>query len=271
MDLSSPGVAVRPLRLPRRAVMRADAPGHVSIEAIRRALWRDGAALLTLRGVGDAEVDATLLRLVSALGTPRPHDAQGRCIWDVRIGGTSGSERLAVSHTGAAFAFHTDASYEPDMPGYFALYAVQGDRLGGGLSLVVPAGSIIDQLSPRALRVLSTRRFALRVPLEFRKSVDTIHTALIGADHQLRYRGDLIVREGLDARRAAALAEFEAVLADPAHWRRLSLASGQLLLLDNRRHLHARTRVLDPRRHLKRLRFDMAAPAELSASMPPDA
>ncbi|CDW92515.1 MULTISPECIES: TauD/TfdA family dioxygenase [Thiomonas] len=251
--------AVQDIKLPKSTTIDLNDFTPLSISVIRRALCSYGIALVTFGRVS-AENDV-ILSLISALGQTHTHDGKGREIWDVRVGGSDGLEALAISHSDREFFFHTDCCYEADVPGYFALYVVQQDRLGGGVNLLIKSDVLLSRLSPETFQTLTMATFPIRVPEEFYKGRDRIHSLLVDEDHNFRYRRDLIVREELDARQSAALTELETQMADPRVSRRIRLSEHQMMILDNKRYLHARTPIKDRARHLKRVRFNMECAA----------
>lgn len=76
----------------------------------------------------------------------------------------------------------------------------------------------------------------------------------------LRFREDIITP--MTAPAAEALAKLKRVLVGPAARERIldltaeSLPRGSIVLLDNGRWIHARNEVRDPKRHLRRVRWD---------------
>jgi hypothetical protein len=257
MDLAGKWQQATDMRLPSMAIANIGNCSDGSLRSVRCALLRYGIAVLSFST--GRSIDENIMDVVDFMGTPHVHDGIGRKIWDVRVGGSDGKESLAISHTDAEFTFHTDCCYENAIPGYIGLYIVHGDRLGGGVSLVANANPLINGLSEKAFEILRTRKFPIRVPLEFKKEVDQIDATIFDEDNNMRYRSDLFLRNEIDGERLCALQEFEKLLAAPSIWRKLSLMDGQLLLLDNKRYLHARTPILDKARHLKRVRFNMRA------------
>ncbi|AMO56591.1 hypothetical protein GZ77_03725 [Endozoicomonas montiporae] len=244
-----------PLRAPEYCYFTITKPSHISSEQYKLALLKKGIVIISLGFKDDSAT--TMERIVSQLGQVHEHDSQGRTVWDVKIGGQTGHEAMAISHSDNEFCLHNDGAFELDMPGYFGLYVVESDKLGGGNNILVCADRVIENLSEKTFRLLSSKKFRLRVPEEFHKNDDFIEATLIDDNHAFRYRHDIIERSSCTAEELEALKELELQLSLPQNMIKVSLEDGQIMLLDNQRYLHARTRIKDKNRHLKRIRFNM--------------
>lgn len=175
------------------------------------------------------------------------------------------------------FEWHTDCSYEDSPPRYFALQVLQPDRCGGGTLSVLKVDHLLRLLSLFAQKGLSSHDYRITVPPEFTKEVGQEHirgnllTVYPGCS-QLRFRDD--ITEPLTDNAAKALEELKGVLSgkdaeeQTLHLTPQSLPRGSIIMMDNRRWLHARNEVRDPRRHLRRVRWDATAfgPAGLSSA-----
>lgn len=197
----------------------------------------------------------TLEKLSQLMGKIHTHDTQGRVLWDVICGGTNGNEQLAISHQDNEFLMHTDCSYEYNVPDYFGLQVIQPDKIGGGVNLLVDGHILVQQLSEKSLQVLQNEKVKIRVPTEFKKDTDAVNVAIIGKNFDIQYRGDLIERHLLSEEQHVALDEFESLCYSPTIARSIFLEKNTILIIDNKRFLHARTRIKDRSRHLKRVRF----------------
>ncbi|CAF3432800.1 unnamed protein product [Rotaria socialis] len=163
---------------------------------------------------------------------------------------------LARSHTDHEFPFHTDCSYESNPPEYMALLVLEQDQLGGGQFEVIQMSDVIKLLSEESRKILAAEDFKISVPLEFRKAkdVDHIYGSIMLDHHQVRYRPDILL-----GHKCHALDEFESIISQvPKHIPKLEKYT--MILLNNRKYLHARTKILDPRRHLLRIRFNRRLP-----------
>ena len=190
------------------------------------------------------------------------HDAGQTVVWDVRPNFSSN----ARSHNDKEFPMHTDCAFENPPPRFIALYVVRQDRHGGGISRFVPTDFLVRYLlSPESLRVLRMTEFTFRVPEEFRKAqgdgAETCSGPIISAHCHWRYRGEIIVRELLTAEQVAALAELDAVLCNPHYAMTTRLPQDSLVILDNTKWFHGRSKIKDSARWLKRVRFHSLTPA----------
>ncbi|KAK4161183.1 hypothetical protein QBC43DRAFT_380876 [Cladorrhinum sp. PSN259] len=215
---------------------------------------------------------------------PIPHSASRGWFWDVRPTGVDDAtpfqtpEHQARSETMEAFPWHTDCSYEELPPRYFALHVLQHDRFGGGTLSLMSVPRLAQQLSPSARASLMRNEYSIRTPPEFVRDpeksdiVGSILTAAGGEDHHhsgvmtttmmmMRFRRDIVVP--LTERASRALQEVDALLKNDRaqaestlHLSSGDLSAGSVVLLDNRRWLHARNNIRDPKRHLRRVRWD---------------
>jgi alpha-ketoglutarate-dependent taurine dioxygenase len=215
---------------------------------IGRRLKRDGLVLLDYSQVPHDQVDATILEVISQLGTAHVHDAQGTVIWDVR----SQPGGAARSHGSGEFPLHTDCSFEEPPPRYVGLFVLQADQLGGGDTYWVRSAQVLARLSARTLEALA-RPFSMKVPDEFFKGSSTAQGAIFAPPDFFRYRAECVVPPGDPAQRAA-LAELDEILAQCPVEKR-AMPAGTFLLLDNWRYFHGRQAIADDRRFLKRVRF----------------
>lgn len=165
------------------------------------------------------------------------------------------------------FPWHTDCSYEEAPPRYFALQVLQEDRCGGGTLSVMNVGRLSSLLSSSTCAALLRPEFRITVPPEFVKSEDKqyIVGSLMAVDAEglpsmVRFREDILAP--LTAEAALALGEMKECLlgskveAETLHLTPDCLPRGSIILMDNYRWLHARNHVNDPKRHLRRVRWD---------------
>ncbi|KAM5343714.1 hypothetical protein ACJ41O_012251 [Fusarium nematophilum] len=201
---------------------------------------------------------------------PISHSATRGWFWDVRPSKTNfqAGNHQARSETMNEFPWHTDCSYEDPPPRYFALQVLQHDRCGGGTLSVMNVERLSELLSPETRAALMAPEYRITIPPEFIKDPNRKH--IIGSvlvanpDTQttmIRFREDIL--EPLTHRASHALVELkEALLRDEVqahstiHLKSADLPKGSIILMDNRRWLHARNDIKDPERHLRRVRWD---------------
>lgn len=166
------------------------------------------------------------------------------------------------------FPWHTDCSYEESPPRYFALHVLQHDRFGGGTLSVLNVQRLCELLSPDSRMSLMQQEYDIRIPPEFTKETgkSRILGSLLEAQEsikgcKIRFRRDLITP--LSDRASRALQELDMMLQNTEahkqstlHLDSNDLSAGSVLLVDNRRWLHARSNIKDPDRHLRRIRWD---------------
>ncbi|KAF2827754.1 Clavaminate synthase-like protein [Ophiobolus disseminans] len=203
---------------------------------------------------------------------PISHSALRGAFWDVRPSTTNfqAGDCQARSETTDEFPWHTDCSYEDQPPRFFALHVLQHDRYGGGTLSVMNVKRLSEHLSPTTRTSLTLPEYRIKVPPEFIKVPDqrSICASIFVTNDEceevfIRYRKDLL--GALSQRASRALEELETVLREGSVQSSLSLQlsaedlpKGSVILIDNRRWLHARNRIYDEERHLRRVRWDAA-------------
>ena len=198
----------------------------------------------------------TLVKVVNSIGGElHEHNDQGITLWDVKPVQNNNSEHVARSHQLNEFVLHTDCSYEKNIPDFIALYVVNHDKFGGGKNLLVDGLTLIQHLSQKSLTILQQEDVKIIIPMEFQKGVKYIQAKIIDENFNIRYRRSIIDQTDLSKDMQTALDEFDKLCHLPIINRGFELKTGQLILLNNRRFLHARTEIKDKNRHLIRARF----------------
>jgi len=198
--------------------------------------------------------------------------------WDVKPKSISASspaasqsaESLPRSHKMDQFEFHTDCCYESDPPRFVGMFCLRGDKFGGGLSSILSVDDVLSHLSPDDIEVLSETDFPIKVPLEFYKGGKSVlHEPLLLHDEEkrgkeksvnkfiLRYRSDIVDKSALTSAQLRALENLENQIGKRELRDEFLLDDSSLLLVDNGKLLHARSKVLDADRHLLRARFNV--------------
>ena len=169
------------------------------------------------------------------------------------------------------FPWHTDCSYEASPPRFFGLQVLQPDRHGGGTLSLTNVEELIRALSPTSVAALLKPHYRIITPQEFIKgSGDACHIigSIIAANKtgqatMMRFREDITTPLSVEAH--DALKELKQTLLGMEMQRKVTnltpefLPKGSIVLTDNYRWLHARSQVRDPKRHLRRVRWDGAA------------
>lgn len=211
---------------------------------------RDAERLLGQNGFAVVEMSAllsmpepvqvtALTAITSAFGRPiRVFDAQ-TALWrtlDVDLSRPSGRSR----GTGAQ-PLHLDFVNAAMPPDYVYLYCLRPDPRGGGGSIVAGVNGLENALSPSARSILSQPCFVDgRVSGLLEVGGDINPFPVLNSEalaFKVRYTGQLL-RGDHDQATAEALCEMDDILRQRTTT--LPLASGQLLVLDQRRVLHGR-------------------------------
>ncbi|KAL0943350.1 taurine catabolism dioxygenase [Colletotrichum truncatum] len=210
---------------------------------------------------------------------PITHSATRGWFWDVRPNKTNfqAGDHQARSETMNDFPWHTDCSYEDPPPRYFALQVLQHDRYGGGTLSVMNVERLCEFLSPTTQAALKAPEYCISTPAEFikdptRKGIigPVFSTNSEGQSTMIRFREDIL--SPLTDRAARALEKLKEALAgeevqmqSTVHLKSTDLPKGSIILMDNRRWLHARNHINDPERHLRRVRWDACPFGDVSA------
>lgn len=227
---------------------------NIPVELYKTILDKHGIIVISIKYQDDNA--KALVKVVSSIGGElHSHNDQGITLWDVKPRKRQGNEHLARSHQFTEFVPHTDCSYEEVIPEFIALYAIHQDELGGGKNLIFDAHQIVDHLSKKSLELLQREKLKIKIPPEFKKQNEFIYETIIDKRYNIRYRRAIIEEETLSVEIKNALDELDSICDSPDVARSFELRNQQLLLLNNRRYLHARTKIKDVNRHLVRARF----------------
>jgi alpha-ketoglutarate-dependent taurine dioxygenase len=213
-----------------------------------------GICILTLNYKDNSK---TFQEIIKNLGTLHTHKEEDSFLWDIKV---SDAQAIARSHKDHEFHFHTDCSYEENVPDYFALYVLHADQKSGGKNLIVVIKSVIGALSKESLKTLQSDPVTIKVPQEFYKGIASIQACIIDENNNIRYRREIIDSNHLTSKQVKAIGELERLVYSPEFCRGLILSDDQILILSNKKYLHARTHIKDPERHLQRIRFFKASP-----------
>lgn len=285
--LFHPQYVTRAQILPRRLATAVipDVPHLVArgiLDSHQRHHLRDVHTHLQTQGILKITLDFCdnesnyLENLIKGLGTyhkhgpPITHSASRGWFWDVRPSKSTFSPETAQarSETMREFPWHTDCSYEHEPPQYFALQVLQPDRCGGGTLSVLKIDRLTRYLSEAAKAALFEPEFRIKIPPEFVKNPNELHIlgSILSIDEQsqstlMRFREDIVTP--MSTRAASALVELKDALhhlemssQEVRHLKSSALPENSIVLMDNRRWLHARNNVKDPTRHLRRVRWN---------------
>ncbi|GFF95062.1 conserved hypothetical protein [Aspergillus lentulus] len=240
-------------------------------DAFAQALKEYGIVAVEL-GFSDPK-SQFMLEVVEAMGcSPDTHSSTQGALWDVTyrprgvISQKTGRNVVSISHSLGEFAWHTDGCFEVNPQRYFGLHILHPDKLGGGIFRVLAVDDLVNLLSQASIETLLNYEFELQVPPEFYKGAATTRHKLLSVEpntgrYLVRFRRDILADPPSDDPAAnAAVAELNAIL-DRRDTVGQSFSDdvfkeNVILLLDNARFLHCRTEIKDPRRFLRRIRFN---------------
>ncbi|EAW08585.1 uncharacterized protein ACLA_033210 [Aspergillus clavatus NRRL 1] len=214
-----------------------------------------------------------MLEIVEAMGcTPDTHSSTQGALWDVTyrpsgvISEKTGGNVVSISQGLGEFAWHTDGCFEVSPQRYFGLHILHPDKLGGGIFRLLAIDDLVKRLSPASIETLLNYEFELQVPPEFYKGSATTRHKLLSIEpdtgrYLIRYRRDILADPPSDDPIAnAAVMELNAVLDGEGSvgqtFSKDIFKENSILLMDNARFLHCRTEIKDPKRFLRRVRFN---------------
>lgn len=173
---------------------------------------------------------------------------------------------VSRSHSLGEFAWHTDGSFETQPQRFFGLHIIHPDKLGGGIFRALPVDDLVKMLSPVSLQALLNYEFEIQVPPEFYKGKAANKGKLMSIDpvtgkYLIRFRRDILADPPSDDPIAnAAVAELNTILEKPDNVGQTFsddiFKENVIFLMDNARFLHCRTEIKDPKRFLRRVRFN---------------
>lgn len=193
--------------------------------------------------------------IVERLGNVAVHDKNGTVMWDVRYDVNVDQEVGTRSLTNKEFPMHTDGSFEEPPPDYVALYCVQQDQLGGGQTLFTDSRSVLDKLSQQTKETLQSHRYRMKVPAEFFKGNETTEAVILSSEGRFRFRHEILLLDDEPPHAVHAANELETVINEKCKPQSLTLKRGEMIIFDNGRYFHGRTRIEDHARHLLRMWF----------------
>jgi len=183
--------------------------------------------------------------VAGALGEPVAYlpEKEGRIFQDVYPTRVN-EANLSSESSSILLDFHTEIAFHPLMPDYLLLYCLRQDRDGVARTLVSCIRRFLPRLTPGVQDVLFTNQFRAGVDYSFgnlkqKSGAGPLVAVLYGdrLDPFLRYDLDLMVGESPSAQHA-----LQAVrLAVNAYREEIILAPGSLMIIDNRRTVHARS------------------------------
>lgn len=182
---------------------------------------------------------ATIAPLGFAFGYPREQD--GRLVQDLfPIEATS--HRQVSTSSLVDLGMHTETAFHPYKPDHVVLLCLRGDATAETTHAAID--DIVAALDPWALAVLREPRFVTTVDESFRThgEADTefVVTPITGDGDAMRLIYDEALMRGTDPEAERALAALTAAVRTST--RGTVLRAGDLLIIDNHRAVHGRSR-----------------------------
>ncbi|CAF4651037.1 unnamed protein product [Rotaria sp. Silwood1] len=183
------------------------------------------------------------------------NEEKNSIVWHVQpieISSDGKQNKRARSQTTDEFSFHTDCSYEENPAEYMALFVLEQDQFGGGQLQIIRLSDVLQNLSLQTKEKLLKNKIQINIPEEFRKSsnIDHINVPILIDHDRIRYRYDIMLKEN-----SVELNELNSIINSTEKYTPI-LNKYTMIILNNQTYLHARTKILDNRRHLLRIRFN---------------
>jgi len=186
-----------------------------------------------------------LCAVASALGEPVGYlqEKEGSLFQDV-FPTPGNADKLSSESSSILLDFHTEIAFHPFMPDYVLLYGLRQDPAGEARTIFSSVRRFIHLLDPADRDTLFADLFRSGVDYSFgntgeRRGAGPLVSVLYGdrQDPFLRYDLDLMVGQTPAARRAL---EVVRELVNDVK-REVTIEPGSLLVIDNRRSVHARS------------------------------
>lgn len=131
---------------------------------------------------------------------------------------------------------------------------------------MVRTKEIADRLSSETKRLLREETYKINVPPDFRKgNIDYISgPILLDGDEHIRYRRDIVNKQQLKEEtleKQMAIAELNSIILaeDKLPVFRPKVENNMMVMFNNARFVHVRTKIEDVKRYLLRVRFNLDA------------
>lgn len=186
----------------------------------------------------DCTSERTLLEIAALLGEPVGYAQEhgGEIIQNLYPLASSVGRQLSTS-SDVALAFHTETAFHPHKPKFLLLLCLRGDA--SAATTLCTANDIIGQLTGRTLTTLSQPRFRCGVDESFGSGIAWLTDRRPVFDHNQALTFDSELTIGIDDEAEAALDELRTAIARSCS--AITLAAGDLLIIDNRRAVHGRS------------------------------
>jgi alpha-ketoglutarate-dependent taurine dioxygenase len=186
-----------------------------------------------------------LCAVASALGEPVGYlqEKQGRIFQDV-FPTPANADKLSSESSSIFLDFHTEIAFHPFMPDYLLLYGLRQDPEREARTIFASVRRFFHRLAPADRDTLFADLFRTGVDYSFGNTAETRGTGPLVSvlygdrmDPFLRYDLDLMIGQTSAARRALEVVREQVNEVQ----REVRIEPGSLLILDNRRAVHARS------------------------------
>jgi L-asparagine oxygenase len=182
---------------------------------------------------------ATITPLGFAFGYPREQD--GRLVQDLFPIESTSRDQVSTSSL-VDLGMHTETAFHPYKPDYVVLLCLRGDPMAETTHAAID--DIVSELDDDTLAVLRQPRFVTTVDESFRthgeSDTEFVVTPITGDGDAMRLVYDEVLMRGTDPKAERALAALTAAI--KVSTRSTVLRTGDLLIIDNHRAVHGRSR-----------------------------
>lgn len=238
-------------------------------QRITSAVDRNGYAVASSLGIADftpATRNILLLAILSHVGRFTVHDDKARVLWDVKDRAAELGRQPTFSERLGECPLHSDSAFAANPEKFLCLYVQRASADGGGQSVVISMTQAMRELldeaeGVRCSALLRGTIYPFRTPDAFSGKEQLITAPILSDDPEIRFRHDCLI-DGFSAvpdldtpERRWAVEYFSDFLEHRATRQTFLGLRDQLVIVDNRKSLHARTDYQDPERHLIRARL----------------
>ena len=204
------------------------------------------------------------------IGQPVSHDENNSIVWDIKKAAQSESAVQTYSEHDGEAELHTDSQYREKPEDYFGLLSLVRANCGGGMSLIMRRGDVIQELSEKPngkelVAALKTEQFPFVVPTVFKRTINEEPEFVYGpilTEDKIRFRVDTMIKalpyhDNLLS--DTALKAFNAlveIVRESPRIQRFFLEPRDLIFINNTTVLHGRTAFSDHARHMLRIRMN---------------
>lgn len=255
-------------------ICMAESPETLEVLSDSKEVLSRGAGFLVLHNTSVDKLDDETAQLLSITlssmyGRPTKTDRRlDQIAWPIKYDPDTKVKRTFSQSLGEA-AFHTDTQYFETPEDYFSLFCIKPDVYGKGTNELLHVDDIVSRILKQhgsgAVEMLA-RPFPFRVPSVFTETGEDSDVEIVWApildtaNSTIRYRRDTIDSAldspgvSIDEEQLGVVGILDSVIneIEPI---RYHLESGDAIIVNNLKMLHARTAFENPERFLYRVRM----------------